>query len=171
MTSDEAASIVGSEKKGGADELVWFAEALGGSFAQDRRYAGFIENLAVLFRGKETWHEGIDSDVLGGPFAGEVFGEVVYSSLRGRVAEDTGEGVESGNGAEVDDGCWFTAFDKILAEDLTGLHRCQQVDVENMLELLFLDLKEGSRGVDSCTIDEDVDLAGSFDDSITELGE
>jgi hypothetical protein len=39
MTSDEAASIVRGEKKGGADEFVWFAEALGGRFSQYRSYA------------------------------------------------------------------------------------------------------------------------------------
>ena len=84
MSGDEAACFVRGEKKGGADEFVWCAEALGGRFAQYRSYAGFIENLAVLFRGKETWHEGIDPDVLRGPFTREVFREVVHS---GFVAE------------------------------------------------------------------------------------
>ena len=42
---------------------------------------------------------------------------------------------------------------------------------KDVLELLFLDFKEGGRGVDSGPIDEDVDLAGALDDGITELGE
>ena len=42
---------------------------------------------------------------------------------------------------------------------------------KDVLKLLFLDFKEGGRGVDSSPIDEDVDLAGALNDGITELGE
>ena len=90
---DEGSGFGRGEEESGTDEFVGVAEAGCGGLAEDVEHAGFVEDLAVLFGGEETWDEGVDADVLVTPFAGEVASEIVDGGLRERIGEDAREGV------------------------------------------------------------------------------
>ncbi len=139
--------------------------------AEDVEDAGFVEDLAVLFGGEEAGDEGVDADVLVGPFAGEVACEVMDGGFGGGVGEDAGERIESGDGAEVDDGCGAGFIDEVLAEDLAGAEDGGEVGVDDALVFVFGDVEERSGGVGAGAVDEDVDLAGALEDGFEEVVE
>ena len=165
---DEGAGAVGGEEEGGADEFVGVAEAGGGGVAHDGGDTVFGEDFAILFGGEEAGDEGVDADADWGPFAGEVLAEVVHGGLRHGVGEDPAERGEAGHGAEVDDGGGDFVFDEVATEDLAGEDDGFGVDVHDAVILFLGDVEEGRGGVDASSVDEDVALAGAFDDLVEE---
>ncbi len=86
-----------------------------------------------MFGGKKSGDDGIDADFVGGPFAGEIAGEIVHGGLGERVGEDAGEGIESGNRAEIDDGRGAGILDEVFAEDLAGAEDGAEIGVDDAL--------------------------------------
>ena len=153
VACDEGASFVGGKEEGSSDKFVGFPKAIDWSVAHDGFNTRRVENFLVLFRREEAWDEGVDPDFLGGPFSGEVLGEIVDSTFGGTVGEDAGEGVESGNGTKVDDVGRLATFDEVLAEDLAGEEDGLEVDVHNPVQFVGRDFEEGSWGVDAGSVD------------------
>lgn len=137
-----------------------FAEAIGGGVTHDIGDAVFGKDLAILFGGEEAGDDGIHADVVGGPFAGEVFGEVMDGGLGHGVGEDAGEGYEAGHGSDVDNGAGDFVIEEVFSEDLAGEEDGFGVRVHDGLVFFFGDFEEGGGGVGAGAIDEDVDLAG-----------
>ena len=80
-----------------------FPEAVHRGVPHDLGHPVGGEDLSVLFGREEAWHEGVDTNAVGSPFPREIAAQIVYRALGGRVGEDPGEGVETGNRAQVND--------------------------------------------------------------------
>lgn len=141
-----------------------FAEAFHGGVSHDGGDAVGGEDFAVLFGGEEAGDEDVDPDVVGGPLAGEIFGEVVHGRLAGGVGEDAGEGDDAGHGAEVDDGAAFASLNEVAAENLAAEEDALVIDGEDAVALLLGDVEDGGGGVDAGSVDDDVHPAGAGED-------
>ena len=87
-----------------------FAETFHRGVPHDGLHAVAGEDFAVLFGREKARDEGVDPDLLGRPFAGEVLGQVVEGTFGGAICENAREGIEAGDGAEVDDAGRFAAL-------------------------------------------------------------
>jgi len=83
----------------------------------------------------------------------------VHGGLGERVGEDAGEGIESGNRAEIDDGRGAGILDEVFAEDLAGAEDGAEIGVDDALVFVFGDFEKWGGRVGAGTIDEDVDFS------------
>lgn len=169
--SDESASLIGGQEEGGADEFFGAPEAGSRGMPEDFSHAAFVEDGPVLLGWEEAGDEGVDPDIPIGPFPGEVAGQVVDRGLGAGVGKDPGEGVQAGDGADIDDGSLHVAAQEVVSKDLAGAEDADEVGVDDAGDVIVGDFEERGGGVDPGAVDEDIGAAGLSDDAIEQVVE
>lgn len=168
LSRDEAASPIGGQQQGCADEFIGGAKAVHGGVPHDLGNAVWGEDFFVLLSREEAGNEGIHPYAQGGPFACQVLAQVMNGPFGHAVSKDTAQRQEARHGAEINDGGIDLLLDEVFAENLAGEEHALGIDAHDTVVFIFGDIEEGRGGIDPGTVDQDVTAAGALQDLIQE---
>ena len=87
---DKRSGFGGGEKKSGADKFLFVTEPSHRSMIHDGLHTVGGKDFTVLFGGEEAWNQYVDSYFVRGPFASEVFAQVVNRAFAGGIGKHPG---------------------------------------------------------------------------------
>src|SRR4051812_14443403 len=121
--------------------------------AEDRIDPRFIENLPILLGWEEPGTQAIHANSVRRELAGDVLRKAQNAGLRCRVDEYARQRTKARHTANVENRT-AAVFDHVLAENLAAEMRCEEVRMDDLLELCVGDFEVWRRGVDAGTINK-----------------
>src|SRR5260221_1088443 len=109
--------------------------------------------------------DGVDADLLRAKFVGEDASDGVDRALGSGVDRAVGRRQAADGGADVDDA---GAFAQVLDGSLRGEQETEDVDVEDLVVVIFCEGFDGQELVDAGVVDQDVEVAEVLDGCVDE---